>query len=237
MVHEIDLKEWEQVAQRARSIPKDSSMHKCWLRYLEYIKEQRYLKEERRYCVIEFTSALMRLSNVKTINMDYGFGLSGITDRPWRRDLYRGKKPFKDALVNAGAEDDDPSPGASEMKALISAIHVADLRLTCLRLGFVHWAWMKDAFMRDTMEQIVPSLETLELGFGTGIDQETEECGIDIADCAEFLMTEGWLERLMSLAPDLKSLSVSFDWHDPASPAHLQQVSTFLRTLCLLRAL
>lgn len=234
MVLETDRETWQRdygLKQRARSNDQGPYIEQCWSRYLQYIKEQNFLKKDRQYGVIEIAAALERLPNVQIVNMDYGFGLSG-TPRPWRRSLYRGKKPFKDALVNAGPELDGAAPGVSEMKALISAIHVADIKLECLRLGSVHWTCMKDAFLLDAMEHIIPSLTTLELRIGTAIDQETKECGAKIVDYLDFMFEVRWLERLPSLAPSLVSLSVSFDWQDPAIPASLEELSTFLATCC-----
>ena len=207
---------WRRNITRIRQRPRHNYSRSCLEEaYTEYTRM--YAKQEdlrnRDYGFKELADAMSRLPKLSEICMNYGWA---ICQRPTN-----AKNPFAAGLINAGGD----YCGIPFMRSLLLAVHAAGVELSTLELGSVDWKFLQlsDEILKR-MESSLYHLTALELAISTGMDDSGNEIGVEILVCRRYLRNNAKLAKFLAAAPNLKNLTISFDWNKPYSPAKLNQI-------------
>lgn len=213
---ERKLRAWRRNITKIRERPRhDYSKSYLEVAYKEYT--QMYAEQEdlrNRDCGLkEVSDAIYRLPNLSEICMNHGWA---ICLRP--KDA---KNAFAAGLHNAGGD----YCGIPFMRSLLLAVHEAGTKLSILQLGSVDWKFLQQSDeILESMKSTLRHLTTLELAISTGIDESGNEIGVEIPACRRYLSKNTKLAEFLAAAPNLKDLTVGFDWYEPYCPAELKQI-------------
>ncbi|KAL8784396.1 MAG: hypothetical protein Q9213_003996 [Squamulea squamosa] len=204
----------------------------AWPKYERYLQEQDEMIEQD-YAAQDLYQAVTALPNLTSIHVNSGFGLchgDGWTDAT-------NVNPYGDGLCHATSKGSDElgAPGLGQMISLIKMLHRAGVKLTSLRIGSLSWRFFSecedggggDGDFFKTMKGIIHSLQDFELFITTWSEiemddsEEIDEGEVD--DCTEF-MKGGMLARMLSGAPGLHKLAISFDAYESGCPIDLQNL-------------
>lgn len=196
---------------------------------LVYETYRNYLSDQAKLRACDYNAevireAMARMPNLKEIalSMEYCLyeGRSGVLERAFAN-------VYQSAFGDDGQSE---SCGVPQMRSLLLGASHAGLKLEVLRCGIVHW----EIFRQDTevfaqMRNAVRNLKTLQLHITTRISDEelAYEDGDDyhsqIPACAEYLKESGRMRELVTAAPNLRSLDITFDCQYPYPPAGLKE--------------
>ncbi len=185
---------------------------KAYKEYSQMYAEQEDLRN-RDYGLKDLSDAMSRLPNLSEICMNYSWA---ICPRP-----KGAKNAFAAGLVNAGGD----YCGIPFMRSMLLAVHGAGLELGTLQLGSVDWKFLKQSDrVLERMKTALHGLTTLELAITTGLDESGNEIGVEIPICRKYVSRNAKLAEFLAAAPNLKDLTIGFDWNEPSSPAELNQI-------------
>lgn len=186
-----------------------SYLKKAYREYTRIYAEQEDLRS-RDYGFKDFADAMSRLPKLSQICMNYEWA---ICER-----LTNAKNAFAAGLINSGGD----YCGIPFMRSLLLAVHAAGVELGTLQLGSVDWKFLQlsDEIL-ESMKSTLRHLTILELVISTGMDGN--EMGVEIRDCRKYLR-KNKLAKFLAAAPNLKDLTIGFDWNRPYSPAELNQI-------------
>ena len=193
----------------------EAEKDEAWEIYRKLLLEQEDLRAGD-YGASELQDALSRFPQLVKVNMNHGWGL-------WSRDGNPRKPktdPYAAALTHAGGDHHHADPsGVRQMRSLMLAIRDAKRKIDTLRVGDVSWKFLQqDEATLNKMKEVLIPLEVLQLVISTGFDFDEEEIGTEIPECRRFL-SNNKLHDFISAAPDLKHLTICFDWYEPYCPA------------------
>ncbi|KAL8774142.1 MAG: hypothetical protein Q9209_001250 [Squamulea sp. 1 TL-2023] len=202
----------------------------AWPNYERYLREQDEMIEKD-YASQDLYQAITALPNLTSIHVNSGFGLwhgYGWTDAT-------NVNPYGDGLCHATSKGSDElgAPGLGQMVSLINMVHRAGVKLTSLRIGSLSWRFFyecedddgEDGELFNTMNGVMHSLQDFELFITTWSEMDDSE-DIDegeVEECTDF-MKGGMLARMLSGAPDLHKLAISFDAYESGCPIELQDL-------------
>ena len=191
-----------------------SYLAKAYKEYSRMYAEQEDLRN-RDYGLEDLSEAMSRLPNLSKIWVNYSWG---------------AKNAFAAGLIAAGRD----YCGIPFMRSLLLAVHGAGLELGTLKLGSVNWKFVKQSDrVLERMKIALRRLTTLELAITTGLDESGNEFGVEVTICRKYLSRYAKLAEFLAAAPNLKDLTIGFDWNEPSSPAELNQIFGSTTWRCL----
>lgn len=187
----------------------EEDLAKGWSAYQAIFEEQEFFRS-RGYGFEEIFTAMRRLLNLHAITMSQG---CTVVTRTKYLD-----KTFSASLQRPGAVDDSGIPPS---RSLLLGAARAGLSLKTVQLGPVDWKLLhaddgEFAEMKDSLKSVCE----FEIHITTGYDENTDDIGVEIPECHEYL-SNCRLWHLIRDTPLLESLLISFDWYEPTSPAQL----------------
>lgn len=212
---ERELRAWRRNITKIRERPRHnysrSYLEKAYKEYTRMYAEQEELRR-RDYGLQEFSDAMSRLPNLSEICMNHGWAIY-----VRRKDAINA---FAAGLHYAGGD----YCGIPFMSSLLLAVHEAGIKLSILQLGSVDWKFLQQSDeVLERMKSTLYYLTTLELAISTGMDQSGNDIGVEIPKCRRYLSKNAKLAEFLAAAPNLKNLTISFDWYEPFCPAELNQ--------------
>lgn len=184
---------------------------------LAYEKYKGYLADQNTMRLYDYNkkmieNAMFKLPNLKTLDMSMECCLcEGKSDK--------AQHAFGEALASAYGDDGQKERcGIPQLRSLLLGAHHAELKLEHLRCGNIHWQFFKQGDeIFQMMAHAVRLLKTMTLHISTRIEEDVEDDDepfySQIPWCSEYLMKSKRLRYFTTAAPDLQSLSISFDWY------------------------
>ncbi|KAL8780224.1 MAG: hypothetical protein Q9213_006569 [Squamulea squamosa] len=187
----------------------EDDLAKGWDSYSVMYTEQELLRRNG-HGFEDMYSAFRALPNLGSITMSEG---CTIVTRTKYLD-----KTFSASLQRLGSQHDTGIPQA---RALLLSAARAGLSLHEVQLGYVDWQFLQaDEADFLEMKNALKSVTTFEVHISTGCNEVTDEIGITIPECSEYLKSHRFW-HLIKDTPLLEDLTIAFDWFEPTCPAQL----------------
>lgn len=134
-----------------------------------------------------------------------------VSAESWFREFMWARRPFDAIFVQA---HDDLQPSACrQVASLLLPLVGQSPTLESLRLGTVHWSFVRqleDSMRLSQLSDICRNLTTFDIMIDTGINRH-DEVGIWVSQCKKTVQ-KGHLRSLMEAMPNLVSLTVGFSF-------------------------
>lgn len=213
-------------------------MDTAWEVYKRMLSEQDELRAAG-YGLREFTEAFARFPRLVDVRMNHGWALwpGGMGPEGPER-----KNPFAAAFANGGGDHRHEHPaGVYQFRSLIAALHRTGRPLRCLQAGDISWKLLKQD--EATMQKIKDMLKPLrDLALVISLGYTENDIGVEIPECRAWIYkndtNKNKLYDLLTSAPELTALDLTFDWNEPYAPITFKQIfQTYtwpsLHDLCL----
>ena len=207
----------------------------AWPIYQRYMQEQDDMVN-REYASQDFHQAILRFPNVTAFHLNIGNGLSHGSG--WTADL--DGKPYLDGLCDAQepCQENWQYPGVYQIIFVMQALATAGARLSTLKIGCLDWYFFiiyenhVEEFegLTQNVKSIMKPLHVLKFVITTWSVQHTDSDEgpeieiIAVEECRDYFRN-GSLGRLLSEAPDLRNLAITFDAFEIQCPIDFQYLA------------
>jgi hypothetical protein len=196
-----------------------------WRRHYNYYTQM--MKDQRRILqntedIIALSTVFRQCSNARTLVFSNGYHF---------HNYRRLHHPFEKAIQCP--EDSLDPPGVRQLGGILIAAGIAKASLKSLTAGIISWRFFSlfdvegiDGLLSDALS----SLTVLELYLTTGMTED-DVCGVEVAQCRQYLEENDSICKVLRRIPNLESLNLSFDyknegedrwWGEPLHAASLR---------------
>ena len=208
----------EKVLKAPRYIYSATQLKNAYEEFKHFVWVQNYMRQYD-YNSEVIRDAMAKLPNLKTIELSLF------------ECLRNGRSPklenaFAKGLSAACGEHGYGGPcGVGQLRSLLVGASDAGLEIETLRCGTVQWQFFAERdSVFDKVKHAVRCLRTLEFYITTRCDENRDSQELyceETSLCAGYLEETGRLHDFVTSAPQLKNLTLFFDYDSPESPACL----------------
>lgn len=205
-----------------RSAHSDVLVRRAYDMYKGYLSDQDAMRAQA-YNADSLRDAVASFPNLKsiTMSMENCFNLrSPKLEQAFSRSL---QAPY-------GDPGQMEKCGVPQLRSLLLAAEIAGVKLEKLCCGSIDWRFSKQdgkilLKIRRAVRFLHSMIQLISTCSENGIEDEDEDDGYHRnSTCAEYLRRSGHLRDFVTAAPDLRSLNIKFDFHDPCPPALLSDI-------------
>lgn len=214
---ERELRVFRREVARLRNPPRypQRYLRQAYAEYVRLYNEQHDLRL-RNYGAATIRHAMSRFPKLSKIYMSLGCSIVPRSDYVYQAYAATLQMPY-------GDEGHIMPSGVTQMRSLLLGADLAQLQLTCLKLGDVHWTFLRapdQTFL--SMKKALKGIRSLTLIIATANDGD-EDGMIEMPECREYLKN-GRLNDFLIAAPGLEDLWLAFNWHVPYNPFELKYI-------------
>jgi hypothetical protein len=189
--------------------------------YTQMMKDQRRILQDMEDIKVLGT-VFRRCPNARTLVFSNGYHF---------HNYRRLHHPFEKAIQCP--EDSLDPPGVRQLGGILVAAGIAGALLKSLTAGIISWrlfSLFDEEGNKSLLSDALSSLTTLELCLTTGVTED-DVCGVEVAECRQYLEENDSICKVLRRIPNLESLNLSFDyknesedrwWGEPLHAASLR---------------